>query len=123
MFYTKPWADVLIVLLIVVLFFGPKRLPTLGRSLGQGFREFKDGITGKSGEDEEPPALNSAQPTQAPTAAQAPPAAAQAPSVQAPAPSPPAAQPPATPPAGVAAQPPSPTEPESAEVASSEHRS
>ena len=65
MFYTKPWADVLIVLLIVVLFFGPKRLPTLGRSLGQGFREFKDGITGKSDEHEEPPALNATQPTQA----------------------------------------------------------
>jgi sec-independent protein translocase protein TatA len=123
MFYTKPWADVLIVLLIVVLFFGPKRLPTLGRSLGQGFREFKDGITGAhpSGEDEERPALNAAQPTQVPTTAQAPPAGAEA---QAPASSPPAAQPPTpAPPAAVAAQPSSPPESESAEVASSEHRS
>lgn len=61
MFYTKPWADVLIVLLVVVLFFGPKRLPQLGRSLGQGLKEFKDGITGgHSEEDDERPALQEA---------------------------------------------------------------
>ena len=61
MFYSKPWADVLIVLLVVVLFFGPKRLPQLGRSLGQGFREFKDGITGAhKDEDDERPALQPA---------------------------------------------------------------
>jgi sec-independent protein translocase protein TatA len=55
MFYAKPWLDVLIVLLVVVLFFGPKRLPQLGKSLGQGFKEFKDGITGahKDGEEEQ----------------------------------------------------------------------
>lgn len=127
MFYTKPWADVLIVLLIVVLFFGPKRLPTLGRSLGQGFREFKDGITGahKSDEDQERPALNAAQATQAPTDGQAPPAAAQAPPTGAPASPPPAAQPQATPPppAAVTAQPTTPPGKESAEVASSEQRS
>ena len=41
-----------IVLLIVLLIFGPKRLPGLGKQLGSGMREFKDGITGK-GEDEE----------------------------------------------------------------------
>ena len=43
----------LIVLVIVLLIFGPKRLPGLGKSLGHGFREFKDGITGKSTPDEE----------------------------------------------------------------------
>jgi sec-independent protein translocase protein TatA len=48
MFYTKPYADLLIVVLILLLFFGPKRLPQLGRSLGEGMREFKDSITGKS---------------------------------------------------------------------------
>ena len=58
MFYAKPWLDVLIVLLVVVLFFGPKRLPQLGKSLGQGLKEFKDGITGGHKEDaEEQPAL------------------------------------------------------------------
>ena len=48
MFYTKPWLDGLIVILVILLFVGPKRLPALGRSLGHGMREFKDGITGKS---------------------------------------------------------------------------
>ena len=35
-----------IVLLIALLVFGPKRLPGLGKQLGTGMREFKDGITG-----------------------------------------------------------------------------
>ena len=34
MFYSKPWLDALIVLAVILLFFGPKRLPALGRSLG-----------------------------------------------------------------------------------------
>jgi sec-independent protein translocase protein TatA len=46
--FTSIPADVLVVLLIVLLFLGPKRLPGLGRSLGSGIREFKDGITGSS---------------------------------------------------------------------------
>jgi sec-independent protein translocase protein TatA len=62
MFYSKPWLDVLIVVGIVLLFFGPKRLPQLGKSLGQGMREFKDSITGSSSDDDgdEHPALNEA---------------------------------------------------------------
>ena len=42
-----------IVLLIVLVIFGPKRLPMLGKQLGSGMREFKDSITGKSGGDED----------------------------------------------------------------------
>lgn len=38
-----------IVLVIALLVFGPKRLPSLGRSLGSGMKEFKDSVTGKSG--------------------------------------------------------------------------
>jgi sec-independent protein translocase protein TatA len=38
--------ELIIVLVIVLLIFGPKRLPGLGRSLGSGMREFKDSITG-----------------------------------------------------------------------------
>ena len=34
-----------IVLVIALLVFGPKKLPDLGRSIGSGMREFKDGIT------------------------------------------------------------------------------
>jgi sec-independent protein translocase protein TatA len=45
--------EILIVLAIALLVFGPKRLPELGRSLGKGMREFKDSISGKD-EDDEP---------------------------------------------------------------------
>jgi sec-independent protein translocase protein TatA len=46
--------ELLIVLLIVLLIFGPKKLPQLGRSLGGGMREFKDSVTGKNKDDDEP---------------------------------------------------------------------
>jgi sec-independent protein translocase protein TatA len=47
-------AELALVLVVVLLIFGPKRLPSLGRQLGRGMREFKDSITGDSrrGEDE-----------------------------------------------------------------------
>jgi sec-independent protein translocase protein TatA len=45
--------ELLIVLVIVLVIFGPKRLPGLGRSLGSGMREFKDSITGKSRDDDD----------------------------------------------------------------------
>lgn len=38
--------QIVIVLAIALLIFGPKRLPDLGRNLGKGIRDFKDGITG-----------------------------------------------------------------------------
>ena len=52
-----------IVLLIVLLIFGPKRLPGLGKQLGSGMREFKDGITGKGkgDDDDAKPELSSAE--------------------------------------------------------------
>jgi sec-independent protein translocase protein TatA len=44
--------ELIIVLVIVLVIFGPKRLPGLGRSLGSGMREFRDSVTGKaSGRD------------------------------------------------------------------------
>lgn len=47
--------ELAIVLVIVLVIFGPKRLPGLGRSLGSGMKEFKDSITGatKSDDDDE----------------------------------------------------------------------
>ncbi|MEA2198276.1 MAG: sec-independent protein translocase protein TatA [Solirubrobacteraceae bacterium] len=62
--------NLLIVLLIVLVLFGAKRLPGLGRGLGQGMREFKDGITGgsKPGEDEDVPAITRASAAPEPTA-------------------------------------------------------
>ena len=41
--------ELLIVFAIVLLIFGPKRLPGLGRQLGSGMKEFKDSITSKGG--------------------------------------------------------------------------
>jgi sec-independent protein translocase protein TatA len=38
--------ELLVLLIVVLLVFGPKRLPEMGRSLGKGMREFKDSITG-----------------------------------------------------------------------------
>jgi sec-independent protein translocase protein TatA len=37
----------LIVLLVVLMVFGARRLPEMGRSLGEGLRGFKDGISGE----------------------------------------------------------------------------
>jgi sec-independent protein translocase protein TatA len=45
--------ELLIVLVIVLLIFGPKRLPGLGRQLGSGMREFKDSISGKISSDDD----------------------------------------------------------------------
>ena len=39
----SPW-HIAIFALVVLLVFGPKRLPEMGRSLGKGIRELKDGI-------------------------------------------------------------------------------
>ncbi len=55
--------ELLIVLGIVLLIFGPKRLPMLGRQLGGGMREFKDSITKRHDRDDdadERPAITSA---------------------------------------------------------------
>jgi sec-independent protein translocase protein TatA len=46
--------ELVIVLVIVLVIFGPKRLPGLGRSLGQGMREFKDSITGTTKDEDQP---------------------------------------------------------------------
>ncbi len=45
--------ELLILLIVVLLVFGPKRLPEMGRSLGRGMREFKDSVTGKDNPEED----------------------------------------------------------------------
>jgi sec-independent protein translocase protein TatA len=51
---------ILILVVVLLLIFGARRLPEIGRSLGSGMREFKESISGES----KPPAP---APTQAPT--------------------------------------------------------
>jgi sec-independent protein translocase protein TatA len=48
--WISPW-ELLILLAVVLLVFGPKRLPEMGRSLGKGLREFKDSVSGKDDDD------------------------------------------------------------------------
>jgi sec-independent protein translocase protein TatA len=43
--------ELIVLGLVVLLVFGPKRLPEMGRSLGRGMREFKDSVTGDSKPD------------------------------------------------------------------------
>jgi TatA/E family protein of Tat protein translocase len=68
--------ELLILLAIILLLFGAKRLPQVGRSLGSGIREFrkaiggggddKDGVQDRKKEDEEEPSLNGAARAEAP---------------------------------------------------------
>ncbi len=44
--------ELLLLGLVVLLVFGPKRLPEMGRSMGKGLREFKDSVTGTKDEDD-----------------------------------------------------------------------
>ena len=44
--------ELLLLGLVVLLVFGPKRLPEMGRSMGRGLREFKDSISGGGDERE-----------------------------------------------------------------------
>jgi sec-independent protein translocase protein TatA len=46
--------EIVVVLIIALVVFGPKRLPELGRSLGKGIREFKGSVSGED-DDVEPP--------------------------------------------------------------------
>src|SRR2546423_13495988 len=83
---------------ILLLVFGAKRLPELGRSLGSGMREFKQSITGESPPQQ--PALGAPPPQaaieQAPPQQAPPPAASQPPGPQ-PEPPPAAGAPPPPP--------------------------
>ena len=45
------WSEWLLILLIILLLFGAKRLPEIAKSLGKGIREFKKAL---KGEDDEP---------------------------------------------------------------------
>ena len=46
------WQGALVIILVLLLVFGPKRLPEMGRSVGRGIREFKDSLSGNDAPDE-----------------------------------------------------------------------
>lgn len=50
--------ELIIILVILLLLFGAKRIPELGKSLGGGMREFKDSVTGKDDDTKSTPALS-----------------------------------------------------------------
>lgn len=45
------WQELVIILVIALIIFGPRRLPEVGRSLGSGIKEFRDSFSGKSDDD------------------------------------------------------------------------
>lgn len=45
--------EIVVVLIIALVVFGPKRLPELGRSLGRGIREFRGSIGGDHDDEDE----------------------------------------------------------------------
>ena len=45
--------ELLILLLVLLLVFGPKRLPEMGRQLGKGMREFKESVSGSDKDDDD----------------------------------------------------------------------
>jgi sec-independent protein translocase protein TatA len=77
-----------VLVVILLLVFGARRLPEIGRSLGSGMREFKDSITGESKQHTIGPGAQATQDAAQPPAAAAPappaPAAPQAPAAPAP---------------------------------------
>jgi sec-independent protein translocase protein TatA len=58
-------AELLLIVLIIVIIFGARRIPELGKSLGEGIKNFKKSVTSKEKEEEslseknEPPSQNS----------------------------------------------------------------
>lgn len=45
--------EIVLIVVVLLVIFGPKRLPSLGKSLGTGMREFKESITGEDKQRDE----------------------------------------------------------------------
>ena len=50
--------ELIIIMVVLLLLFGAKRLPEMGRSVGRGMREFKDAVTGDEKSPSEPAELS-----------------------------------------------------------------
>ena len=49
--------EIILVLIVALIVFGPKKLPELGKSLGKGINEFKGSITGEHESPTQPAAV------------------------------------------------------------------
>jgi sec-independent protein translocase protein TatA len=47
------WTGLVVILVVLLLIFGPKRLPEIGRAVGRGMREFKDSVSGNDQDEDE----------------------------------------------------------------------
>jgi sec-independent protein translocase protein TatA len=56
--------EIVILVVILLLVFGSKRLPEMGKSLGKGMREFKDSVSGKDDDPDSLPAEPDAEPAE-----------------------------------------------------------
>jgi sec-independent protein translocase protein TatA len=48
-----PW-QIILIIAVILLFFGGKKIPEMMKGIGKGAREFKKGLSGEYDEDEEP---------------------------------------------------------------------
>jgi sec-independent protein translocase protein TatA len=58
--------EIVVVLIIALIVFGPKRLPELGRSLGKGIREFRGSLGGNDDDEDETPPQREIEPGETP---------------------------------------------------------
>ena len=57
----QPW-HLIVILVIVLIVFGPGKLPDLGQSLGRGIREFKSSVKGEDDDVKKPDAVPTTEP-------------------------------------------------------------
>jgi sec-independent protein translocase protein TatA len=48
------WPEIVLILLIAVLIFGAKKLPEIGRGMGKGIKEFREGLKDSGDRDKNP---------------------------------------------------------------------
>ena len=65
--FHNPLADGVVIVVVLLLFFGPKRLPMLSRSIGESVKEFKGGITHNHVSDDEKSEITAHAPEATPT--------------------------------------------------------
>ncbi|MBR5336136.1 MAG: twin-arginine translocase TatA/TatE family subunit [Bacteroidaceae bacterium] len=46
------WGEILVIALVVLLFFGGKKIPEMMRGIGKGIKSFKDGMNGADDNEE-----------------------------------------------------------------------